>query len=36
VNSGSGNRPLGLVLVLVLQFCAYSYGGVYSYVSLRR
>jgi len=30
---GSGQRllyRLGLVLVLVLQFCAYSYGGVYS------
>ena len=30
---GSGQRllyRLGLVLVLVLRFCAYSYGGVYS------
>ena len=34
---GSGQRLLyrlgswlGLVLVLVLRFCAYSYGGVYS------
>ena len=34
---GSGQRllyrlgsGLGLVLVLVLRFCAYSYGGVYS------